>query len=667
MRILKSAFLIWVGSGVWALAQSVGDQPAIGYGANRSFLQGHAGRFQPPFQKVATIPLAGDSTGAGLTLAFEDLVGQEVRHFLLVAETGNPVVLGVPTSVQGAPPPKPLQFHLFDRGSGQKLWTHELREGGQVVDFSPAYSGGILLLGGNGVIEDGVIHAVSLPDGEILWEDAPPGQKLDGRHPVLENDVAFYAFEDHVFARQATTGDLLWKIDVPTAQAALSLAGGQLYFSGLTTVHAVDRTTGRGLWVAEGLGGNRAVIAASAGRVFVNRPETGEFAALDARDGREIWKGVFDADFASPGLAVAYNRIYLFGTRLIFDGNEKLIGSEIVIRALDASTGALLWETTDKQPSAFVPQGVFVTPPQHTFVANNAIYYFDLRQFRLKVRDAFDGSLIWSRRIVDLAGLSLAGENLFMLFKDRVEVHRSLETVYFAHFASGGGPGRNQNTLLLLSNLSDGPAEVTVTFTGNEGEPADLRVVGFEGSGATFELVIGPRASAKLETFGTGPLQSGWIEVASTQALRGSSVFRLMQPMGTSIIAHEAGVEDSPPTGRAATFVERVVGGLLAVDGNTGLAIANPGDETANVTLTLLDRDQQTVGELALVLEGRNQVARFLDDFFPELPLGPEPFDAPREFTGSLLIDSDLPMLSTAVRTLDGLQTSSVPVGRVRR
>ena len=90
----------------------------------------------------------------------------------------------------------------------------------------------------------------------------------------------------------------------------------------------------------------------------------------------------------------------------------------------------------------------------------------------------------------------------------------------------------------------------------------------------------------------------------------------------------------------------------------TAFAIVNPTKGTANINLKLKNRDesgeQQTVAQTNLVLDSHHQTARFFDEFFGLQP-GP--------FLGTLEINSDTSVSVISIRTLGGLQSSSLPSG----
>ncbi|MEE8586356.1 MAG: hypothetical protein V3T83_16035, partial [Acidobacteriota bacterium] len=92
---------------------------------------------------------------------------------------------------------------------------------------------------------------------------------------------------------------------------------------------------------------------------------------------------------------------------------------------------------------------------------------------------------------------------------------------------------------------------------------------------------------------------------------------------------------------------------------STGLAIANPAGEAATITLTLKDSNGDEVAQLVVPsFQPGAQLAQFIQELFPD--------QVGNSFEGSLLIQSDIPLIITALRTGGGFQLSSFEVGQAR-
>jgi len=90
---------------------------------------------------------------------------------------------------------------------------------------------------------------------------------------------------------------------------------------------------------------------------------------------------------------------------------------------------------------------------------------------------------------------------------------------------------------------------------------------------------------------------------------------------------------------------------------STGFAIANPLDETASLTLTYVRATPTSVvTSVEQTLDALHHEDYFIQDLFPD--------DAIVGSEGTLIITSDIPIVVTALRTQNGYQMSSYPVGQ---
>jgi hypothetical protein len=202
--------------------------------------------------------------------------------------------------------------------------------------------------------------------------------------------------------------------------------------------------------------------------------------------------------------------------------------------------------------------------------------------------------------------------------------------------------------------LSASATDVTVSFFDEEGEELELEVLGESGASSTVMRTIPGEGSVMIQTLGTSaPLAVGWATAVAAKPISGTTTF---QYGAAGDLLFEAGVADSKTTGwanipaaRFMTFAEREI--------STGFALANPLDETANVTVTFQRVTPTTVVvSKNLTLESMHHRDEFIQALFPdEAVLGSE---------GTLIITSDIPIVITALRTQGGFQMSSYPVGQ---
>ena len=203
----------------------------------------------------------------------------------------------------------------------------------------------------------GVLHAIDVGKGELLWTRQGPGG-----HPAILGDTVYAAGSGRFYAVDGRSGEVKWEI--PTSpmlcgwsqsygfmKPATVIADGVAFFGGKSTAsidchyHAVDLATGRLLWKVKP--GNepwtaRPIVAA--GRLYGSchldpispddpsvwrRPLRGRgLVALDVKTGNRAW--------FRPGTSTVANPVYEGGTLYIGGSNE--------VEALDAETGETLWK-----------------------------------------------------------------------------------------------------------------------------------------------------------------------------------------------------------------------------------------------------------------------------------------------------------------------------------
>ena len=185
------------------------------------------------------------------------------------------------------------------------------------------------------------------------------------------------------------------------------------------------------------------------------------------------------------------------------------------------------------------------------------------------------------------------------------------QTVYFPHFADGGG----WTTQVILVNPTDGTLTGTVQFfeqgTGSvAAQPVSMTIDGVTAS--TFSYTIPGRSSQRLQTAGTGSsIQAGSVRVtpSTTQVPSGLAVFSLKSG---GVTVAEAGVA-AAQTGQAFRLYAEATdtdGGTI----QTGIAIVNPSSSSATVTFDLLTLGGGSTGlSGSATVPGNGQIAQFMN------------------------------------------------------
>jgi len=157
-----------------------------------------------------------------------------------------------------------------------------------------------------------------------------------------------------------------------------------------------------------------------------------------------------------------------------------------------------------------------------------------------------------------------------------------------------------------------------------------------------------------------GPVLVGYAVVTATgSGLSGVSPFGIA---GGLVVFETFGLRSDVPALRAgvlpATMTTRRV--LFASAGirlsrNVGVAITNPGSTEAVVTMTLRRASGSLTSSKTITVAARQQVSRFISEFFADVP------EVPRDFDGTLTLTSNTPVAVVALR-FRGTKFSTIPI-----
>ena len=212
----------------------------------------------------------------------------------------------------------------------------------------------------------------------------------------------------------------------------------------------------------------------------------------------------------------------------------------------------------------------------------------------------------------------------------------STGTIYFPQFADGGG----YTTSLVLLNTSNTIETGTLQLRNGNGNPLVVNQVGgTTGSVFTYSIPIG--GVVRFQTDGSpATLSTGWAQLTPDT---GTST-----PIGAGVFGYNPGVFLVTESGIPATVSTMHARIYVDMSGghDTGLAIANPTNANASVTITAFQSDGVTgigTSQGPLQLPANGYSAFFADGFIAGLPSG---------FTGVLDITSSTPFAALTVRSL---------------
>ena len=198
------------------------------------------------------------------------------------------------------------------------------------------------------------------------------------------------------------------------------------------------------------------------------------------------------------------------------------------------------------------------------------------------------------------------------------------QTLIFPQIADGGGI----RSEIILTNPASTEDSGTIAFKNGNGDALSVMVDGMPQSSINYLVAAG--GVFKLETDGTGDTQTGYATVVSdnqNSQITGTIIY--------NISGFEASVPSSSSSPSHHVFAER------SLTADTGIALANPGDENIAIALLLLDQNGQTAGQATLDLPAGGQLAQFINQVFD--PIAPD-------FQGSVHAQSDDPFAMVGFR-----------------
>jgi len=225
------------------------------------------------------------------------------------------------------------------------------------------------------------------------------------------------------------------------------------------------------------------------------------------------------------------------------------------------------------------------------------------------------------------------------------------KTSYFPQIGSGRSEIGELQTELVFMNL--GPeSQVDLQFVGSDGQPMPL-TLDESGPQSSHSITLCAGCTATVKTKDTSALKTGYARVRTGINIHGIAVYGYSE---NGVQLYEAGVPAVAPLQNATVFVSR-----SGEAKDTGLAIANLGEEAADVTLRLYDPSFELVASTKLdqavgqPFEAGSHVARFLRELFGAAAASVE--------DGIVTIESDQPLAVASL--LQRRSSPAFPIGNV--
>jgi hypothetical protein len=233
----------------------------------------------------------------------------------------------------------------------------------------------------------------------------------------------------------------------------------------------------------------------------------------------------------------------------------------------------------------------------------------------------------------------------------------SQPSFYFSQVAVGPLGASQFRTVLLLVNRNETPANgVEVSFFGQDGDPMEVTINKVAWDGEPFDI---PALGSKKLEFAGSDLKAGWAKVNSGVKIVGLLQYQIVGE--DESLETEVGLYATEAAKKFATFYD------LAAE--TAIAVANTSSEDATVRIRLIDALSANGNEVVSknlfvlrpggVLPAMHHDAKFLTkEFLGELP--------PDFSIGTLLIESDVPVSITVLKTRGGVVFSTLPVASMK-
>jgi len=295
------------------------------------------------------------------------------------------------------------QVIALDARNGSVLWRTNTDN---IMMSSPAVSNGVIFVGSGdsghpGSARQSFAYATDAqgnaenfwgrPEGDhVIALDAATGQKrwqyrtLGEDMPsmgVADGVVVFANGDGHAYGLRASSGDALWRTDLP----GIATMASATMFSKTALVSVCD---------------------------FAHK-SAGATVALDVTTGSVIWRSPYGNCDSSP----TYGRSRVFVSGVLGNRQPFGYGGRAVIAALDARTGKLLWKYSSSQSGPYTSVGTSERAIAGTF-ADGTYFQAVPTESALIAFDPVNGSIRWRFQAISPVKMSPVVYNGKVFFGD---------------------------------------------------------------------------------------------------------------------------------------------------------------------------------------------------------------------------------------------------------
>jgi outer membrane protein assembly factor BamB len=275
--------------------------------------------------------IVGDASGA--VYGFDARTGEKKWTYKTKSAVySTPAVTGELVIV----PSTDGSIHALKAKTGKLAWRYKTK---RPIVASPAVAGDLVYIGSS----EGKMRALRNDTGKLVWEHEGVRGFIETRPLVYEEKVIFGAWDQHLYALDAASGQLAWRwtgdrpgtLLSPAACWPVAAAGQVFIVAPDRQMTAIEAESGRQIWrtgkyqVRESIG-----LSEDASRVYVRTMNDHFHAfATGKLEPEEVWgrNAGFGYDINS-GMLVEKEGVVFYGTK-----NGLLL-------ALNGATGEILWQ-----------------------------------------------------------------------------------------------------------------------------------------------------------------------------------------------------------------------------------------------------------------------------------------------------------------------------------
>lgn len=197
------------------------------------------------------------------------------------------------------------QNHIHLRPPFRVVWSRGINS---LIEYPASVYHGVAYIGSF----RGVVRAISMRDGKVLWEHISHGYPYMASSPaVVGDEVVYHTMDGHVYVLDARTGRLRWSWDGHSAIESSPIVRNGIDYFGTWNggIYALDLRTHKLRW-SKDVGSKITSSASMAGNTLYIGDYAGRLWALSPRDGATRWVGQVNGKIYGAA-AVADGRVFV--------------------------------------------------------------------------------------------------------------------------------------------------------------------------------------------------------------------------------------------------------------------------------------------------------------------------------------------------------------------